>query len=134
MAPIKALKKEASLKSKDILIIEDDIYLVEAYQRKFQKEGLEVNVISDGRTALTVLSQEPPSIVLLDLMLPGMSGLSILDAIKKNDRWKDVPVIILSNLGQPQDIGKALSLGAVDFMVKANVNLGEIVDRVKKFL
>ncbi len=131
MALTKALKKE---KNKDILIIEDDIYLVEAYQRKFQKEGLEVNVISDGRTALAVLDQAPPSLVLLDLMLPGVSGLSILEAIKKNDRWKNVPVIILSNLGQPQDVDKALAAGAADFMIKANVKLGEIIERVRKFL
>lgn len=138
MSPVKSVKKEEnakeSLNKKSVLIIEDDVFLVKAYQIKFRKEGIDAKVASDGKEAMALLDKEPPAVVLLDLMLPGISGFTVLEAIRKNEKWKKVPVLILSNLGQPQDIEHGKALGVADYIVKANVKINEIVDKVKKFL
>lgn len=119
---------------KTVLIIEDDVFLVKAYQIKFEKEGFNVLTATDGKEVGIALEKEPPHIVLLDLMLPGISGFDILETIKKNPKWKDVPVIILSNLGQAQDIERGKKLGAVDYFIKTNIKISEIVDVVRKYL
>jgi DNA-binding response OmpR family regulator len=134
MAVTKTVKKESDLGKKSVLIIEDDLFLVKAYQVKFQKEGIETKIASDGKEALALLEKEPPAVVLLDLMLPGISGFTVLETIRKNDKWKNVPVLILSNLGQPQDIERGKDLGVKDYIVKANVKISDIVAKVKQWL
>ena len=134
MPPLKSAKNKTSAPSKEVLIIEDDAFLVKAYQIKFKKEGIDTRVAFDGQEALAMLDKEVPAVILLDLMLPGISGFSILEAIRKKPDWKDVPVLILSNLGQPQDIERGKALGAKDYIVKANVKINDIVDKVRKFL
>lgn len=119
---------------KIVFIVEDDLLLVSAYEIKFKKEDVEMWVAKDGKEAVGFLTRQPPDIVLLDLMLPGMSGYEVLSEIRKNDVWKNVPVIVLTNLGQAQDIEKAKSLGVVDYLVKANTKISEITDKVKKYL
>lgn len=126
--------KEDLNNKKTVLIIEDDVFLVKAYQIKFEKEGFNVLTATDGKEVADVLEKEPPHIVLLDLMLPGISGFDILETIKKNPKWKDVPVIILSNLGQTQDIERGKKLGANDYFIKTNIKMSEIVDTVRKYL
>lgn len=116
---------------KTILIVEDDQFLTKAYQIKFKAEGFEVLSATDGQQALNYLSQDPAAIVLLDLMLPQVSGFDVLSAIKSNEKWKHVPVIIMSNLGQQTDIDRGKQLGAVDYIVKANVKINEVVQKVK---
>lgn len=124
-----------STKQKRILIIEDDVFLTKAYQVKFQNEGFEVQVAVDGKEALSLLqNSEPPDVVLLDIMLPGVDGFAVLGEIRKNEKWKKVPVIISSNLGQEKDIGRGKELGAQDYIVKAEVKISDVVDRVKKYL
>ena len=127
-------KKEKIEKKKVILVVEDDSFLVKAYQVKFEKEGIEVLVATDGKEALAFLEKEPPNVVLLDLMLPILSGFDVLVAIRKNSKWKKVPVLVLSNLGQSEDIKKCQELGIEDYIVKANVRINEVVEKVKKFL
>lgn len=134
MAITKTAKKDNTLSKKTVLIIEDDLFLVKAYQVKFQKEGIETKIASDGKEALALLEKEPPAVVLLDLMLPGISGFTVLEAIRKNDKWKNVPVLILSNLGQPQDIERGKDLGVKDYIVKANIKISDIVAKVKQWL
>lgn len=119
---------------KIILIIEDDPFLVKAYQLRFEKENMDVQVATTGTDAILRLEQAPPDIVMLDLMLPGVSGFDILGAIRKLPSWKNVPIIILSNLGQPEDIQRAKDLGANDYIVKANTKINEVADAVKKYL
>lgn len=119
---------------KIVFVVEDDVFLVKAYQMKFQKEGMEVWVATNGKAALSFLEKEPPNVVLLDLMLPGMSGFEVLAAMRANERWKNVRVLILSNLGQPQDIARGKELKIVDYLVKANVKIAEVVEKVKKYL
>jgi DNA-binding response OmpR family regulator len=118
---------------KKVFVVEDDPFLVKAYQMKLSQEGMEVWTATDGKEALKFVAEhEPPNIVLLDLMLPGASGFDILQVIRANETWKKVPVIVLSNLGQSQDVQKAQELGVQDYIVKANTRITEIVDHVRK--
>lgn len=117
-----------------ILIIEDDKFLRELLVRKLAAEGFDVQNATDATAAFTILAQRKPNIVLLDLILPEVSGFEILDRIKKDPTIADVPVIILSNLGQKEDTDKAMALGAKDFMVKANFTLDEIAAKVRATL
>lgn len=117
---------------KTILVIEDDLFLIRAYQVKFEKEGFNVLVATEGTSALAYLQKDPPDLIMLDLMLPGISGFDVLTEIRKNDKWKDVPVIILTNLGQEQDKQRGEEFGVKDYIVKANVKIAEVVERVKQ--
>lgn len=117
-----------------VYVIEDDPFLVKAYKFIFEKENLKMEQSLNGEDAVMYIeSHEPPDIVLLDLMLPGISGFEVLEKIRANDRWKQVAVMIVSNLGEPQDVEKGKDLGAVDYMVKASVNLEDIVRSVKHY-
>lgn len=117
-----------------VLVVEDDKFLRELLVRKLYSEGFIVESAIDAGGAFEILNRFVPNIILLDLILPGIDGFEILSRIKKNKALATVPVIILSNLGQKEDIDRAMSLGAVDFMVKANFTLDEIVTKVRKIL
>jgi len=117
-------------KKKFILVIEDDKFLRELLVRKLSGDGFEVKNAIDAEIAFTVLAERTPDIILLDLILPGVDGFEILTRIKANPKIANIPVIILSNLGQKEDLDKAMALGAKDFMVKANFTLDEIVAKV----
>lgn len=120
---------------KTIFLIEDDFLLVRAYEAKFKKEKINAWIANDGKQALEYLSKEPPAVILLDLMLPGLSGFEVLSAIRKNSKWKNVPVLILTNLGQAQDVEKAKQIGRIDdYIIKANVKISEVIDKVKTYL
>lgn len=120
---------------KKILAIEDDKFLIKVYQLKFEKEGFLVRIASDGKEALDFLEKDDmPDIILLDLMLPIVNGFEVLSAIKKKEKWKNIPVIILSNLGQVSDVEKAKSLGAIEYIIKSNSKINDIVDKVKQYL
>lgn len=119
---------------KTILIVEDDAFAVKAHQLRLEREGIAVEVVATGTEAMVRLEKTPPHVVLLDLMLPGASGFDILAAIKKSPTWKDVPAIILSNLGQPEDIAQAKSLGANEYLLKANVRIDDVVDVIRKYI
>ncbi|GMQ95272.1 MAG: hypothetical protein BMS9Abin13_385 [Patescibacteria group bacterium] len=117
-----------------ILIVEDDKFLRELLVRKLFAAGFEVESAIDATAAFEILKEKKPQIVLLDLLLPGEDGFSILGKIRESAETTSLPVIVLSNLGQKEDIDKALSLGATDFMVKANFTLDEIIEKVNNLL
>lgn len=116
-----------------ILIIEDDKFLKDLLSRKLKREKIEIITAIDGEEGLKKIKAKKPSLVLLDLILPGMNGFDVLKKIKEDPKISKVPVIVLSNLGQKEDISRALELGANDFLVKAHFTLGEITRRVKKY-
>lgn len=122
----------ADSKGIKILVVEDDKFLRELLVRKLYTEGFTVESAIDATAAFEILGRFVPSIILLDLILPGIDGFEILARVKKNNTLVTIPVIILSNLGQKEDIERAMSLGATDFMVKANFTLDEIVNKVRK--
>lgn len=119
---------------KKVLIVEDDQFLANAYKLKLTKSGYEVSVATDGEEALDQMAQSVPDIVLLDLIMPNMDGFAALDAMKKDEKLKDIPVVVASNLGQKEDIERAKSLGAMDFIIKSNVSIEDIVNKVKSVI
>jgi len=120
--------------TKFILVVEDDPILKNLLGHTFAGK-YQTLYASDGNEALALLEQYKPSLVLLDLMLPTMGGFEVLQAIRaRTDVYKDVPVIIVSNLGQDSDMEKARSMGATDYLVKAEVEIEEIVKRIEAML
>jgi DNA-binding response OmpR family regulator len=119
---------------KKILIIEDEKDLRFFIARALKEEGFEVIEAIDGEEGIEKAKKEKLDLILLDLLLPGISGYEVLARIKKDPEMEMIPVIILSNLGQQEEIEKGLKLGAVDYLIKANFTLDEIVERVKKII
>ena len=118
-----------------ILIIEDDSFLRELIVKKLFNEGFEVVEGVDGEEGLKKAQEEPGiDIVLLDLILPGIGGFDVLAKMKEYAKTAAIPVVILSNLGQKEDIEKGLKLGAIDFMIKAHFTPSEIIEKVKGIL
>jgi len=117
-----------------ILIVEDDKFLRELIARKLSAENYEIIEAIDGEECLKKLKEAKPDLVLLDLILPGIDGFEVLSKMKDDPALASVPVIILSNLGQREDIEKGLKLGAVDYLVKAHFTPNEIVEKVKNSL
>src|SRR5258708_12539450 len=119
---------------KKILVVEDDTYLANAYKLKLTKEGFEVKNAMDGAEAITILSSFMPDLILLDLIIPKKDGFSVLQELKTKEEWKNIPVIIASNLGQKEDIDKVMHLGARDFFVKTDLSLNNLIDKIKTAL
>jgi len=117
-----------------ILIIEDDKFLRELITRKLSAENYEIIEAIDGEEGLKKLKERKPDLVLLDLILPGIDGFEVLSKMKDDPVLASIPVIILSNLGQREDVEKGLKLGAVDYLVKAHFTPNEIVEKVKNSL
>ena len=120
--------------AKKILIIEDDKFLRELMTRKLLSLEYDVVSASDGEEGLQKIKSETPDIVLLDLILPGINGFDVLAKAKKDPAIEKIPIIILSNLGQSEDIEKGLKLGAQDFLVKAHFTPQEIVNKLRSIL
>lgn len=117
---------------KKILIIEDDTFLQGLAANKLQAEGFEVNTASNGNEALTDLGQNQYDVIILDLMLPDVSGFEILKQIRSRETNNQVPILIFSNLSDDKDIKQGLDLGATDYLVKANFTLDELAEKVKR--
>ena len=119
-----------------VLIIEDDQLLRSLCSKKLLMEGYDVDTAIDSQQGIEKVSKNKPEIILLDLVLPGMSGFEVLKIVKANPDKKiaDTPVIILSNLGQESDIKKGKELGAVDYLIKATTTTDEIVEKIKSIL
>ncbi|MBU0572027.1 MAG: response regulator [Patescibacteria group bacterium] len=122
------------MSEKKILIAEDEEFLRSIIKSKLTKAGYEVLEASDGEAALKSIRDEGPSLVLLDLMMPKMNGYDVLKKIQEDPALSKVPVIILSNLGQLNDIEKGKKLGAVDYIVKSNVSINEVLKKVEETL
>lgn len=117
-----------------LLLIEDDPFIREMYISKMEQEGYEVLVSEDGESAFKTIKSEKPDLILLDIVLPKMDGFTLLRKIKEDKDVKDLPVIILSNLGHKNDIKKGLSLGADEYIVKSHYTPSEVLEKIKKVL
>jgi two-component system alkaline phosphatase synthesis response regulator PhoP len=118
----------------NILIIEDDSFISGLLQRKFAQENYGIFSATNAEAALEMLKKNKINLILLDIILPGTDGIAFLSSIKKTPEHKDIPVIITSNLGQPEEIERGLQAGAIDYIVKANTAPAEIVEKVKSVL
>ena len=117
-----------------ILLVEDDQLLVRLYDKKLTKEGFEVIIANDGSEGMVKAQNDPPDLILLDLMMPKTNGLKMLEALGASPQLKEIPVVILTNISSETDEQKARSMGAIDYLVKANNPPGAVVDRIKELL
>jgi CheY-like chemotaxis protein len=117
-----------------ILLVEDEAALQEAAKLKLEKVGISVVVAGSGEQALEILKAEKPSLVWLDLLLPGMNGLEVLRTIREDERVKDLPVIIVSVSGGENKIKQAFSMNVIDYIVKSEYTIDAIVTKVKGIL
>lgn len=117
-----------------ILVAEDDPFLSNAYRVKLTKEGFEVRLARDGQEAVNALKDFTPDLILLDLVMPVKDGFTTLGEIRSDDRFKLVPVIIASNLGQKEDIEKGMALGASDFIIKSDLSMENLVQKMRNLL
>jgi DNA-binding response OmpR family regulator len=118
-------------KTKRILIVEDDQFLVKVYTTKLNKEGFEIQMAISGEEVMEKVKTFKPNLILLDIMLPGQNGFEVLEALKKERKTKKIPVIILSNLGQDSDVKKGMELGAVDYFIKTDLSINDVVSKIK---
>ena len=115
-----------------ILLVEDEEILADVLKEKLVQDKFDVEVAADGVAALEVAGIFEPDLIMLDLIIPKKDGFQVLKELKADPKLKTIPVIVLSNLGQDEEIKRALSLGAVDYMVKAQHPINEVIEKVKK--
>ena len=114
--------------------VEDDNFLSGLIGKKLGNEKAILFHANNGEDAVAMVEKEKPDVLLLDILLPGMTGLQVLQKIKSNSATKDIPVLLLSNLGQKADIDKGAQLGAEKFLIKATLSLDEIIKEVKRVI
>ena len=129
---------------KSILLVEDDPFLIDIYSTKLKESGFKLQVVQNGEQALKTIrqrnSQDPkkeklwPDLLILDLVLPKVDGWQVLGEIKKDEKLKDLKVIIFSNLVQKLEVEKGLALGATKYFIKAHYTPAELVEEIKKLL
>ncbi len=117
-----------------ILLVEDDEFLADIYKRKFEMEHFKVSRAENGEDGLQQVRKKKPDIVLLDVLLPIMDGFTVLEQLKKDKKTKDIPVVMLTNLGQREDVEKGFALGATDYLIKAHFKPSETVAKVREIL
>ena len=116
-----------------ILIAEDDKFLGIAYRAKLSKAGFEVTLTTDGDELLAALhGGVKPELILLDLVMPKKDGFTTLAELKQEAKYKDIPVIVASNLGQKEDLDKAIGLGAVDYIIKSNLSMEGLLVKINE--
>jgi len=117
-----------------VLIVEDDEFLSSIYQKKFEMEGFKVITAGDGEKGLSEAKKKKPNLILLDILLPKLDGFAVLSKLKVDADTKNIPVILLTNLGQKDDVDKGIEAGAVDYLIKAHFKPSEVVEKARKHL
>ncbi len=124
----------AEPKSPHLLLVEDDTFLGGMYVTKLSMEGFSVELATDGKTGLERAKKILPDLILLDILLPKMNGFEVLKDLKADSTTKSIPVILLTNLGQKEDVVQGLDLGATDYLIKAHFMPSEVVAKIKEVL
>ena len=117
--------------SKKILLLHDDPELLDVMTTKLSLSGMEFAVAETGRQALDYISQNPPALILLDILLPDIDGLTILSELVKKEETKAIPVIILSNLADQASMEQAAAIGPYEYLVKAKTDLNDLIKKIK---
>ena len=112
--------------------MEDDEFLAELYATKLKLEDYEVALATDGEKGLKMIKEKNPDLILLDIILPKMDGFEILKAMKGDKELKNIPVILLTNLSQKDEVKRGLDLGANDYLIKAHFMPSEVVKKIKQ--
>lgn len=114
-----------------ILLVEDDQTLAKVYQQRLELEGFEVHHVDNGESALEVATSFHPELILLDVMMPKLNGFDVLDILRNTEATQNIRIIMLTALSQPKDAERAKELGADEFLVKSQVVVGDVIDRIK---
>lgn len=117
-----------------ILLVEDDPFLSSLLKNRLQKESFNIILAQDGEEALSSLKSGKPNLVLLDIILPKKSGFEVMEEIREDPQLEKIPIIIISNLGQPEDVQKGHELGAIEYYVKAKTSIDDLIEKIKEFL
>lgn len=121
-------------KREAVLLVEDDRFVSDIYKRKLSGDGYAVTHVENGRDALQCMERAIPDIVLLDVMMPVLNGMETLDAMKKDPRFANVPVIMLTNLGEREYVEKAEAFGVRDYIIKAHYTPSEVIKKIRDVL
>ncbi len=122
------------MEKKKILLVEDDIALASVYQSRLELEGFAVEHVGNGELALSKVVEYKPDLVVLDAMMPKVNGFDVLDILRNTPETTNIRVIMLTALSQPKDQERAKALGADDYLVKSQVVIGDVVERIKHHL
>lgn len=117
---------------KTILLVEDDEMINTMYKTKFEQADFVVLSSDNGADGLELALEHKPDLILLDIIMPQLDGFAVLEKLKSNAKTKNIPVMLLTNLGTEEDVKKGEELGAKDYLVKANLTPAEVLDKVKK--
>lgn len=131
--PLTDMKFRFTKRAEDVrvLIVEDDALLVRVLEDVFRAEGITTQSIGDGTRVLDAAKEYQPHVIILDLILPGIDGFEVLRQLKDDVATRAIPVFIASNLDDPADIKSAKALGATDYLIKANMNLADLIRAVR---
>lgn len=119
---------------KTILIVEDDIFAQRIYQKKFETAGFDTRLAQDGSKVVDILRNNDIDLVILDLIMPVKDGFKVLKDIRANPEWEKLPIIVVSNLGQEEDISKAEAFGITDYLLKAHTSIDKVIQKVQFLL
>lgn len=108
--------------------------ILDMYVHKFEQEGFSVFHLDRGDNVVEIAEKEMPQIILLDIILPGLDGFAVLRELKANDKTKNIPVMMLTNLGQDEDKTKGINMGAIGYILKSNMTPADVVKKTREFL
>ena len=117
---------------KHILLVEDDGFLASIYAQKLEVEGFDVSLATNGEDGLRLAMKDHPALILLDLIMPKLDGFQVLERLKGDAETKAIPVLVLSNLGQKEDVDRCMALGAAGYLIKAHTLPHETIVKVKE--
>jgi DNA-binding response OmpR family regulator len=123
-------------KKKRIMIIEDDFFVMDIYNLKLIQSGFDVICASDGKEGIQKLQAEKniPDLILLDIIMPYLNGIEVLKQIKTDDRLKNIPVLLLTNLSQKKEVSEGMQLGAVDYLIKSHFTPSEVLEKIRAII
>ena len=131
---VKSGEGQATMIKKKILIVEDDNFVAEVYSTKLFEMGHEVRIAQNGEEGLKVIGEEKPDLILLDIIMPVMGGIEMLGELKKKDEWKQIPVILLTNVGEKESVQKVRNLGVQDYLIKSHFTPAEVIEKIESIL
>jgi len=117
---------------KKILLVEDEELIIDLLTKKLEREGYQVSIAKDGEEGLSMMKDEKPDLILLDIVMPKMGGFEVMEEMQKDEELKKIPVIVISNSGQPVELDRAKKLGAKDWLIKTEFDPREIINKVIK--
>lgn len=119
---------------KNVLIVEDDNFVAEVYSTKLLEMGHEVRIAQNGEEGLLLVEKEKPDLILLDIIMPVMGGIEMLEKLKGKEEWKNIPIILLTNVGEKESIQKVRGMGVQDYLIKSHFTPAEVIEKIESIL